>query len=179
MDIRLIEDSINGNKESFNSLIKLVRKQLYTYIYKMTHNRDASDDIFQETVLKVWKNISKFDNNKSFSTWIYCIAHNTTLDYLRQIKNKKTTDLDENVYNPRTNSVKPDYLDISAIIEKIISSLPENQKNVFVLRQINGLQFKEISEITNLPLNTVLSNMNYAVKKIRKELVENYGYEKY
>ncbi len=179
----LTEDLINkaksGDQYAFCSLIKEWKYQLTSYVFKMINYREDVNDVMQEILIKTWKNLNKFNGDDKFASWLFTIAHNTCIDYLRSHKNNLIDSID-NFDDYAECSLPSDILikkELVEIINKIVENLPEKQKNVFLLRNDAELSFKEIAEITNEPLNTVLSHMNYALKKIKKELVALYGKE--
>ena len=138
----------------------------------------TAEDLFQETLIKVWRGFKTYNEQNRFSSWLFSIAHNVAVDSIRSNGIKKnTTSLDE-AHNAGTNENPQKMLEEKEAKELIISALDElneNQKNVFLLRQHSGMSFKEIASEMNQPLNTVLSHMNYAVSKIKKRLIKEYG----
>jgi RNA polymerase sigma-70 factor (ECF subfamily) len=170
----LIKNSVLGNENSFAMLIKIYRKRLYSYFMKNCLNRSAADDLFQETIFKVWKNLDKYNEQNKFSGWLFSIAHNVLIDWFRKNKNNPVNNnLDEMMIDSNYNLIDSiETKELSEIINKKIDLLSTKQKRVFLLRQHSGMTFKEISELTGDSINTVLSHMNYAVKKIRSSLKE-------
>ena len=107
-----------------------------------------------------------------FASWLFSIAHNTAIDGIRKIKNRAleiSTDNREIITKTNNPYDKVVHEETKQIIENIVNTFPAKQKNVFLLRMHAELSFKEIAELTKEPLNTVLSHMHYAVKKLRKE----------
>ncbi len=175
LDIILIERLKSGDSTAFNLLINNYKNKLYGYLLRLCKDVDTAEDLFQETIIKTWKGIKKYNEKNRFSSWLFSIAHNTAIDSIRKSKQKveliDTNDIekgDENANLQQEYEIK----EMSSIIEKIIEKLPEKQKQVFLLRQHGGMKFKEIAKMLDEPLNTVLSHMNYAVKKIKKDLRE-------
>lgn len=141
----------------------------------MCGDRDIADDLFQETVIKIWNGLKHYREQQKFSSWIFTLAHNVTIDYRR--KNKITeVDIEEVEIESSENVFESIELkEAGKIVAGLLKNVPEKQKRVFLLRQHSDMSFKEIAELTNEPLNTVISQMNYAVKKIRKQLKGSYG----
>lgn len=166
----LIEKCRNGETAAFGPLIKIYRKQLFSYLLKLCGNREDAEDLFQETLIKSWKGINKYSELQKFSSWLFTIAHNTAMDKLRK-RNKEAmiteTEPDELSH---TNDPLKDLIgkEIRNKIQKAVEFLPFKQKEVFLLRVNSGISFKEIAQATNEPLNTVLSHMHYSVKKIKR-----------
>jgi len=149
---------------------------LFSYLLKLSGNHTVSEDLFQECLLKVWNNIGRYKHENKFASWLFAIAHNIAVDHLRKIKYSQKIFAD--YQNPEAVQSAIDHHDIiesedvMSIIEKEVNRLPEKQKEVFLLRYYNDLAFKEISEITNQPLNTVLSHMHYAMTRLKNALRE-------
>lgn len=165
----LINRCRNGDREAFSKLMLSYKDKLYGYIFRFTYSKPTSDDILQDVLIKIWKGFRKYDEKKKFSAWIFTIAHNTIIDHS---KTKRNYELMENFEllqsasssNPHESFVKEER---EQILEIALISLPEKQREVFVLRKNSGMTFKEIAELTGEPLNTVLGHMHYAVKKLR------------
>jgi RNA polymerase sigma-70 factor (ECF subfamily) len=171
----LIDGCLQGNSNAFSLLVKLYRKQLYTYLYRLAGNRVTAEDLFQETLLKVWRNLKHYNEQNKFSSWLFSIAHNVAIDSIRKRKVRdkikyleEITEQDDS-HNPHFTLEKKE---TTYKIMQSINKLPEKQKQVLLLRQHSKMTFKEIAELLNEPLNTVLGHMHYAVKKLRKELVD-------
>lgn len=174
LELKLIVKCKNGDKSAFGPLINIYRKQLFSYLTRLSNNKSLAEDLFQETLIKIWKGINNYDEQKKFSSWIFTIAHNTTIDAIR--KDKIMTTLSE--YNTNISILDNPQLDVEIsenkkMIEATLTQLTDKQKNVFLLRMHSNMTFKEIAKLTEEPLNTVLSHMNYAVNKIKKILIEN------
>ncbi len=152
--------------------MNIYRVRLYSYFIRNIKNRETAEDLLQETLIKVWKGIKTYREEAKFSSWLFSISHNILIDYVRKQK-MSFSDIDE----VKQSSAQTPYEDFVAkqtkeLIEAALKQLSENQQEVFYLRQHSRLAFKEIAARTNQPLNTVLSHMNYAVKKIKKILRE-------
>jgi RNA polymerase sigma-70 factor (ECF subfamily) len=169
----LIEKCKNGESEAFGMLINGYRRQLYSYLFKLSGDRTSAEDLFQETLIKVWKGIKKYKEQNKFSSWLFSIAHNVSLDaYRKRVVRSNIIHTDE-LPDKETNKdplSEVEAKELKEIINKTADQLPDKQKHVFLLRQHGGLTFKEISELTDEPLNTVLGHMHYATKKIRTAL---------
>lgn len=165
----LIDKCCSGDSSAFGPLIQLYRRRLYSYLYKMCGEKTQAEDLFQETLIKVWGGIKKYSERQKFSSWLFAIAHNTAMDNLRSREKRELIsgiDPDEikgshDPYKELVNS------ETKVMIENAIGTLPAKQKNVFLLRVYGEVSFKEISELTNEPVNTVLSHMHYSVKKLK------------
>jgi RNA polymerase sigma-70 factor, ECF subfamily len=172
----LIERCMNGEPEAFGPLIKLYKKQLFSYVFRLIGEKSAAEDAFQETLIKAWKGIIKYSDKQKFSSWLFTIAHNCCMDELRKRKPDKIFSGNEPDdfagYDDPIKKIEKE--ELRKMISSAIEKLSVKQKNVFLLRVECGFAFKEIAEITGEQLNTVLSHMNYSIKKIKKTLAGIY-----
>lgn len=173
LENQLINRCKTGDGEAYRQLMKSYRNKLFGYLWRFSDSRIIAEELFQETLIKAWNGIRKYSHEKKFSSWLFTIAHNVAMDNLRKKKNRRqfVEINEENIEHSFSNP--EDQLIAKETFEKInqsISILSEKQKSVFLLRQNGEMSFKEISESMNEPLNTVLSHMRYAVKKIKKQI---------
>ena len=170
----LIEKCKSGVREAFGSLMKIYRRRLYSYLFKLTGDSADTEDVFQETLIKIWKGLPEYNNRNRFSSWIFSIAHNTAMDHLRKkMRERNFEEITDETVNFHESWDFSDELHITEIKKQIgiaVDKLSGKQKNVFLLRIHSGMSFKEIAEVTGDPLNTVLSHMRYAVIKLKKNL---------
>jgi len=176
-DALLVKSYVAGDENALASLIKRHQSKIYGFIYSKTGDRDVSEDIFQDTFIKVIKTLksNSYNEEGKFLPWVMRIAHNLIVDYFR--KNKKMpmfreteefsifsimTDNNPNIEAQMiTNQVEND-------LQKLIDELPNDQKEVLVMRIYQDLSFKEISELTGVSINTALGRMRYALMNLRK-----------
>ncbi len=177
-DYELVNRFINGEQSSFEILVKRHKDKVYTYILLMVKNEHLAHDIFQDTFIKVVKSLKtgKYQDNGKFISWVVRIAHNLIIDHFRKEKQMKTYSNDEyelDIFNSSRFSDKT--IEENLINDQIMSDvralveyLPDEQKEVIVLRHFMGLSFKEIAEQTNVSINTALGRMRYALINLRK-----------
>lgn len=172
LEKQLIERCRSGESSAFSQLIKIYRKQLFTYLWKLSGDKFEAEDLFQETLIKAWKGILKYKHEDKFSSWLFSIAHNVAMDSHRKIKVRSNVFATEELRTADHNTPLSELVanELKDILEQAINSLPEKQKRVFLLREHSDMTFKEISELTNEPLNTVLGHMHYAVERLKKAL---------
>ncbi len=169
---------MKNDAAAFGKLIKDYRIQLYSYLLRLCGDRMTAEDLFQETLIKVWKGFKSYNEQNKFSSWLFSIAHNVAVDSIRKESAKRNISSFEDVQtitsdsNPHNTFVEKE---TNELVMAAVSTLSEKQKQVFLLRQHSGMTFKEISKATNQPLNTVLGHMHYAVSRIRKKLSKEYG----
>ena len=162
----------------FDYLIRQYKNTIYNYAIYMMRNRMDAEDVTQEVMIRLWQNIDKF-NFYAARSWIMRTTHNLCIDYLRKNSKqvKKEIFLDENlserIEDKRSDS-SPDKMIAQKLteekIKKAVENLPERLKSPFVLYQLQGFKYKEISRILDLPLNSVKVNILRARKQLQKEL---------
>ena len=167
-----------GNNSAFDILINRHKSNIYSYIYFIVRDREMAEDIFQETFIKAIVTIKqgRYTENGKFRAWINRIAHNLIIDNYRQERNEQTISNDECEVDLFNNSKLSDGTiedmiikdQILADVKKLINYLPDNQKEVLLLRYYQDLSFKEIAEITGVSINTALGRMRYAILNMRR-----------
>lgn len=169
----LIKRCQNREAEAFAPLMNTYKQQLFSYIIKRTGNRETAEDLFQEILIKIWKYLPKYQKKERFGSWIFSIAHNITVDSFRKKRVRSIISETENLEEISLSEdpfIKIEEDEQRKILNDALSNLSEKQKEVFLLRQHGEMTFKEIAAFTNQPINTVLSHMNYSVKKLKKIL---------
>jgi len=156
--------------EEIEELYLKYRNNIYNYIYQLSHNKSASEELTQDTFLKVFKYFNGYDGRSSVKTWLYKIARNTFLDYVRKSHiNKEETTLEYDIAD-----TLDDYntSDEKIVINKILSSLTETEKTLILLKDFHGFSYSEISSINGLNTGQVKTGIYRARKKF-KELYES------
>lgn len=181
-DEQLVVTYAQGNNSAFDILLNRHKSNVYSYIYFIVKNRELAEDIFQETFVKAIMTIKqgRYTENGKFRAWINRIAHNLIIDNYRQEKNEQTISNDECEVDLFNNSklsdgtVEDDMVktQILSDVKRLIEYLPDNQKEVLVLRYYQDLSFKEIAEITGVSINTALGRMRYAILNMRRTAEE-------
>ncbi len=181
-DSKLVSDYINGNEYSLEILIKRHQQRLFSFIYSKVKNRDITEDIFQDTFIKVIRTLQKGNYNEEgkFLPWVVRISHNLVIDHFRKSnrmpKFRNTDEFDifsvlgDDVLNAEKKIIKEQ---IHADVRELINELPEEQKQVLVMRMYNDMSFNEISENTGVSINTALGRMRYALINLRKLIEKN------
>ena len=170
-DKQLIEQCRNGDEEAFEKLYYRYRRQLYAYLNGFFPNRTAlADDIFQQTWLRVLDNIGTYRHRQKFLSWLFRIAHNLATDHWRREARRPVTELDDTVPGETDAPWEEmDRKDRDRAVQRAISELPDAQREVVLLRQ-RDVSFKDIADIQQVSINTVLGRMHYAVRKIQQQL---------
>ena len=176
LDEDIIKQYFTGNQEALKSLIDRHTPSIYNYSVRFV-GRDHANDITQEVFIKVWRNLKKFDINKSqFKTWLFTITRNTITDYLRKKKMIlfSTLDKDEENFadNIKDEAILPDEvyqkLQDKEILNRALDELKDNYKTVLTLYYQEDMTFKEIGEVLGKPLNTVKSYHFRAIQKLKE-----------
>jgi len=182
-DEELVVLYAKGNNEAFDILLRRHQNRIFSYIYYIVKNRDLADDIFQETFVKAIMTIKqgRYTENGKFPAWISRIAHNLIIDYYRQEKaenHQLNGDENTDIFNKKelSEGTIEDHMvkrQIDSDIRKLVKALPENQREVLVLRYYKTIRFKEIADATHVSINTALGRMRYAILNMRKMAEEN------
>ena len=174
----------SGNNTAFDELLCRYKDSIHSYIYFIVRNKELTEDIFQETFVKVIMTIKqgRYVETGKFKAWITRIAHNLIIDNFRQEKSENTISNDEVEVDLFNNAKLCDsniedhmvrqqvYMDI----KKLVNHLPDNQREVLVMRYYQDLSFKEIADITGVSINTALGRMRYAILNMRRLAEEHH-----
>ena len=181
-DQKLIEKFIAGDSKSFETLIERHKNRLFSYIVYTVKDRHKAEDIFQETCIKAITTMlnGRYSESGRFLPWVTRIAHNLIIDHFRQEKqlNVCSTDsfsvpiLNSQRYSEQTIEDEMVQNQIYADVRNLVDYLPEEQKEVILLRHYGDMSFKEIAEHTNVSINTALGRMRYALINLRKLIKE-------
>lgn len=179
----LVAAYIDGDNTAFDTLLHRHQSKVFAYIYSIVKNRDVANDLFQETFVKAITTLrqGRYAETGKFSAWITRIAHNLIIDYYRQEKaeNLVSSDREEiDIFNRKHLSERniEDILvrdQIHDDVRRIIEALPENQREVLVMRYYRDMSFKEIAEATKVSINTALGRMRYAIINMRRIAAQN------
>src|SRR5688572_2794703 len=174
-DSSLVAAFLAGEKRAFNELVERYQTRLLNFVYRTTGDRERAEDLVQETFIRIYRHLHRFDQSRKFSTWAYTIASNLAKNELRNRSRnplvlfqtiKKNWEADHRPLEWEDNTYRPDDLfrkrHLRELVEKAVSQLPEHHRVVFVLREMEGKTYEEISEITGVNLGTVKSRLNRA-----------------
>lgn len=169
-DYNLIDKAIKGDQPAYERLMKKYYKLVNNLIYRMIYNKDDVEDLTQEAFIKAFNSLDKFDHQFAFSTWLYKIASNNCIDYLRK-KKLNTISIDKEIdgededlrfeipdsdYIPDRNILETEK---QVILKDAIESLPEKYKSVILLRHRDDMEYEEIAKKLNIPLGTVKAHI--------------------
>ena len=179
----LLNQYLSGDRGAISQLIDRHSNRVRDYIRMMVKDHDLADDILQETFIKAVQVIDdgRYADTGKFLSWMLRIAHNKVIDYFRSQKSAKTVNESESGYNVlgtlrfADSSVEDRLISeqIALDVRRLVDHLPEEQREVVMLRYYSGLSFQEIAEQTNVSINTALGRMRYALINLRKMIKDN------
>lgn len=182
-DQLLLSRYLSGDRNAISILIERHSTRVRDYIRMMVKDNDVADDILQETLIKAVRVIDegRYTDTGKFLSWVLRIAHNRVLDYFRAQKSSRTVSESDAGYNMlgtlrfAENTVEDKMVaeQIEADVRRLIDFLPEEQREVVMMRYFAGMSFQEIAEQTDVSINTALGRMRYALINLRKMIKEN------
>jgi RNA polymerase sigma-70 factor (ECF subfamily) len=174
-DSGVVAAFLDGEKRAFGELVERYQTRLLNFVYRTTGDRERAEDLVQETFIRVYRHLHRFDQSKKFSTWVYTIASNLAKNELRNRSRnplvlfqtiKKNWDADARPLEWEDNTYRPDDLfrkrHLKSMVENTVDQLPEHHRTVFILREMEGKTYEEIADITGANLGTVKSRLNRA-----------------
>jgi len=176
-DAQLITDYLQGDEHALEMLIEKYQQRIFNFIFSKIHDRDLTEDIFQETFFKVIRTLKNgvYNEEGKFLPWVMRIAHNLVIDHFRKsnrlprYETKDDFDIFQFIGNSEI-SAEDALIDEQIVqdLQRLILELPEDQREVLLMRVYKDMSFKEIAENTGVSINTALGRMRYAVINLRK-----------
>ena len=160
----IIERVLDGDTNSFNLLVWQWEKPIYNYILRLIGDREEAMDLCQETFMKAFRELATLKDRDHFSAWLYRIAHNTCFSRLRRDRGKFFVPVEPET---QTTKISPEK---RLAVEKALKTLPEDQREVVILKVFNDLKFEEIAAIQDAPISTVKSRLYMGFEKLRSIL---------
>ena len=181
-DAVLVKNYINGQELALAELIQRHKQKIYAFIYSKVYDKDITEDIFQDTFVKVIRTLKlgRYNEEGKFLPWVMRIAHNLVIDHFR--KNNRMPKFDNsgdfNIFsvlgdgslNAEKRMIKSQ---VEEDVKRLITELPDDQRQVLLMRMYQDMSFKEISERTGVSINTALGRMRYALINLRKVIEKN------
>jgi len=173
-DGQLFDRWLGGDPKGFSELYGRYSGRVMGFVLRMTGDRGVAEDILQETFLAAIRNVGQFDRSRSFLSWLFGIAHKRTIDYYRhaKVEAEHTADAEEGSVGSKLDSPEDSLSNkrLRKIVNEAVQRLDPSQREVFMLRELGGVPFKEIAEMVGCPINTALGRMRLALINMRKEL---------
>jgi len=177
-DQQLVLEYLNGNNDSFEKILNRYLKPVFNFIYRFSGGITETEDLTQETFFKAWKYLKKFDPEENFKTWLFTIARNTAIDFLRKKKNFSFSDFNDDegdnlitatLFDPDSSPIE-DFkaVEKSEVIERLLNKLSPKYREVLLLHYNHDLTFDEIGKILKKPLDTVKSQHRRALIALKK-----------
>lgn len=183
-DEDLVVSYAEGNNSAFDVLLNRYKGSVHSYIYFIVRNKELTEDLFQETFVKVITTIKqgRYTDNGKFKAWIMRIAHNLIIDNFRQERNENLISNDEVEVDLFNNMKLCDHTieeklvkqQVLEDVRRLVEFLPETQRKVLEMRFYQDMSFKEIADTTGVSINTALGRMRYAIMNMRRLAEENH-----
>ncbi len=185
-DEQLIAAFNEGDAEAFAEILRRYRRPIFNFILRSVRNIEKAEDLQQEVFLRVVQRSDQFEGKSKFSTWLYTIARNLCIDMSRKMVHRRHASLDAPVRAdegsaPLVDRIASTELEtdrratsnhLQSEIAHAVEALPDLQREVFVLRHVQGMSFKEIARVVDASENTVKSRMRYALTRLQQALAE-------
>ncbi len=181
-DQQLVHAYLEGNERAFELLLNRHKRKVWSHIYLLVRDRELTEDLFQEAFIKVVHTLKtgKYNEEGKFLPWVMRIAHNLVIDHFRRVKkmpmvrSNNEHDVFATIAQPGKNvEQRMVNVQIDADVRKLIDTLPDEQREVVLMRTYLGMSFKEIAEHTEVSINTALGRMRYALINMRKMIKEH------
>lgn len=180
-DSELIHAFLKGNEQALETLIYRYKDKIYTSIYMMVKDKYLAEDLFQDAFLKMIRTMrdGRYAEQGKFLPWAVRIAHNLCMDHFRRVKNKVPITLPDgtdisDIFTDTVPSASEhmEQRQVHQSVRQLVEGLPEDQREVIVLRMYGDLSFKEIADLTGVSINTALGRMRYGLINLRKMVTE-------
>lgn len=175
-------DFQKGDKAAFEDLVRRYQHKVYNFIYRLIGNAQTAEELFQDSFIKIFRAGATYRPEAKFTTWMYTVVRNQCIDHMRRKSLRQALSLDSKVGEDdrsladtiASHEVGPDEkswgLQVEQVLTEALAKLNEDQREVFLLREKEGLKFEEIAEVTGVSVNTVKSRMRYAIESLQRIL---------
>ena len=189
-DLNLVKRARNGDRDAFSVLLERYQRRLYSVCLGIVRNPDDAQDRLQETAVKVFLNLDRFEGQSSFYTWAYRIASNVCIDFLRKKKRQRTVDYDDGIARdgdvvegedllPSRLGLNPARVharkELMGKLTEALDTLSDTHRTIIILREVDGLSYQEIADLTEVSIGTVMSRLHHARKNLQRALAEYVG----
>lgn len=174
-DLQLVENYLAGDEEFLKLLIERYTNSIFAFVCRYVKDEDIAEDVVQDVFIKMWKHLDSFDRTKNFKVWLYSIAKNTALDFLKKRRLLSFSAISEDeVFDVKDLSPLPNEIlrkaDEGKILKAALEKLPSLYREILLLYYKDDFNFREIAEVTRKPINTVKSIHFRAMKMLKKLL---------
>lgn len=182
-DSEMLRAVMAGDGTAYRGLVEKYQARVYALVYGMLRNREDARDVTQEAFVKAYRNLDSFRVDASFYTWLYRIALNLAIDFMRKRRRRESGGFDEGIATRDDDGAIADMhsedgpsrqLERKQLFTKLVDALeqlPDDQRQVILLREVEGLQYREIADVMGVPEGTIMSRLFYARKKLQQLLV--------
>ena len=183
-DADLVGAAIQGDADAYRGLVERYQGRIFSLVYGVVRNREDARDLTQDAFVKAYQNLPRFRLESSFYTWLCRIAMNVSIDHTRRMKLRSHGEYDDGVASRASGVISMQHhraspareVERGQLREAILvalDALPEEQRQVVVLREVEGLSYKEIAEVMEIPEGTVMSRLYYARRKLQEVLEDH------
>lgn len=172
-DTALIEQIQRGDRSAFNLLVDRWQARIHRFAYRFFADVDEANEITQKTFIKVYQKVDTLNEPGKFSSWIYRVANNLCLDELKRAGRRKSSPVEawvEQAEGSQTPATKLETKELGEVLQKAMLTLPDEQRVVIILKEYEGMKFREIAEILEESENTIKSRMYYGLRSLRRVL---------
>ena len=185
-DLNLVKRARNGDEAAFRDLMLRHQRRIFQLCFGMVRNPDDARDLTQETFVKVYRNLDKFEGNSAFYTWAYRIARNVTIDHLRRARRHRSVEYNDAIGRDDDESIDDTFLsrplnlnparvvsrrELLDKINEAALSLSEIHREVITLREVEGLSYQEIADRLEISIGTVMSRLHHARRRMQEYLL--------
>jgi RNA polymerase sigma-70 factor (ECF subfamily) len=178
---RLVSKAKKGDRDAYRQLVERYQKRVFAIVFGMLHSREDAMELSQDVFVKVYRRIAEFEEKSSFYTWVYRIAVNLAIDFRRREWKKVHTEYDDSMADDglddgvfQRDRRSPEQLtqdkELGAEIQRALDTLPEEQRKVLVMREIEGMAYQEMADVMECSIGTIMSRLFYARKKMQAAL---------
>jgi len=160
-------------EQTFKKLMDTYQKRLYAHIYRYVNNHEDTNDVLQNTFIKIWKNIDAFRNECSLYSWLYRIAANEAITFLNKNNKQKTVAIEDTKIARASGFDTENSQQIELKFKLALEELPEKQRQVFILRYYDEMPYEKMSEVLETSEGALKASYHHAVKKIEKILLQH------
>jgi len=173
----IIERVKKGDQAVFRKIVEEYRQQAFSLAFRIVCDEEEARDVVQDSFIKIWQKMETYDSTQKFSTWLYKIVANSAIDRMRQMKRHNLVNLDKAIktidrINLDVTQTEIDNKETARLITWISEGLPDKQKIIFILRDLQGVDSSGVQQILNLSETSVKSNLYHARKAIREKLLK-------